>query len=53
MIKKYELVNKDNTMYATPLYRIKALISFGDVCAGDVGAGRAQPFAVWQLLDLR
>lgn len=37
MIKKYELVNKANTMYATPLYRIKALISFGDVCAGDVG----------------
>lgn len=36
-MKKYELTNEHIDAYGTRLYRIRALIDFGDVKAGDLG----------------
>ena len=35
--KKYELTDEFITLSGKKLYRIKALIAFGDVDAGDIG----------------
>ena len=36
-MKKYELTNETKVVLGTTLYRIRALISFGNVHAGDLG----------------
>ena len=36
-MKKYELTNETKTKGYTVLYRIKALVDFGNVRAGDLG----------------
>ncbi len=36
-MKKYELTTDTKTFLGRKLFRIKALISFGDVKAGDMG----------------
>ena len=37
MNKKYELTNETQVFFGRTLYRIRALISFGNVKAGDLG----------------
>ena len=37
MQKKFKLTNETKTHFGTTLHRIKALVSFGDVCKGDKG----------------
>lgn len=36
-MKKFELTNETKTVCGRTLFRIKALISFGNVSAGDLG----------------
>ena len=36
-MKKYELTNETKVVLGTTLYRIRALIAFGDVDAGELG----------------
>lgn len=36
-MKKYKLTSETINVYGVTLYRIEALISFGDVEAGDAG----------------
>ena len=36
-MKKYELTNETKVIIGTTLYRIRALISFGNVSVGDLG----------------
>ena len=36
-MKKFELTTEAQISFGKTLYRIKALISFGEVCAGDIG----------------
>ncbi len=36
-MKKYELTNETKVCFGRTLYRIKALINFGDVKAGELG----------------
>lgn len=36
-MKKFELTNETKTICGKTLFRIKALISFGNVSAGDLG----------------
>ena len=36
-MKKFELTSETKAFFGKTLYRIRALISFGDVSAGDLG----------------
>ena len=36
-MKKYELTNETKVVFGTTLYRIRALIAFGNVSVGDLG----------------